>query len=174
MRTRQSGRQDPIQAHMTTPRIDVRETAGKQYAAMVALDRSIELDPRLRELVKLRASQLNGCAFCIDVHWKDARARGESEGRLYMLAAWREGALYDARERAALALCEAITRVGEDDVSDDVWHSSAKHFGSDELAQLVLDRIDQRAEPGGDRDAPAARKHGRCRCIGLETNGGQR
>ena len=123
---------------MTTPRIDLKETAAKQYAAMVALDRSIELDPRLRELVKLRASQLNGCAFCIDMHWRDARADGESEERLYMLAVWRESALYDARERAALALCEAITRLGEDDVSDEVWHSAAEHFGSAELAQLVF------------------------------------
>ena len=123
---------------MTTPRIDLKGTAAKQYAAMIALERSIELDPRLRELVKLRASQLNGCAFCIDMHWKDARAGGESEERLYMLTAWRESPLYHERERAALALCEAITRIGEDEVSDEVWGRAAQQFGPEELAQLVF------------------------------------
>ncbi|HVL94683.1 MAG TPA: carboxymuconolactone decarboxylase family protein [Solirubrobacteraceae bacterium] len=88
-------------------RIDLREHAARQCAAMTRLDASVELDPALSELVKVRASQINGCAFCIDMHWKDARAAGESEARLYSLSAWRESPLYDDRERAALALAVA-------------------------------------------------------------------
>ena len=123
---------------MTIPRMDLSETASKQYAAMVRLDRSVALEPPLRALVQLRASQINGCAFCIDMHWKDARAGGQSEERLYMLSAWRDSALYNERERSALELCEAITRIAEDDVSDEVWRRAAQQFSSDELAQLVF------------------------------------
>ena len=123
---------------MPAPRMDLSETASKQYAAMVRLDRSVALEPPLRALVQLRASQINGCAFCIDMHWKDARAGGQSEERLYMLSAWRDSALYNERERSALELCEAITRVAEDDVSDEVWRRAAQQFSSDELAQLVF------------------------------------
>ena len=121
-----------------TPRMELRETAATQYAAMVRLDRSIDFDPRLRELVKVRASQINGCAFCIDMHWKDARASGESEERLYMLDAWRESALYDERERAALELCEAVTLVADGNVPDGVWERAETAFEPDELAQLVF------------------------------------
>ena len=146
---------------MTTPRIDLKATASKQYAAMVGLERSIDLDPRLHELVKLRASQINRCASCIRHALEGRRAGGESEERLYMLGAWRESPLYDERERAALALCEAVTRLGEDDVSDQVWRTAAQQFGSEELAQLVfaiasinaLNRlpIATRQKPGGTR-----------------------
>ena len=121
-----------------TPRMELRETAATQYAAMVRLDRSIDFDPRLRELVKVRASQINGCAFCIDMHGKDARASGESEERLYMLDAWRESALYDERERAALELCEAVTLVADGNVPDGVWERAETAFEPDELAQLVF------------------------------------
>ena len=123
---------------MTTRRMDLREKAPKQYAALVAFKRSIHFDPRLRELVSLRASQINGCAFCVNLHWKRARTRGESDARLDMLDAWRESRLFSERERAALALCEALTRVAHDGVSDEVWQSAAQQFGSDELAQLVF------------------------------------
>src|SRR6476660_726674 len=84
------------------------------YKAMAGLEtylRGCGLERPLIELVKLRASQINGCAFCIDMHWKDARAAGESEQRLYMLSAWRESPLYIDRERSALALCEAMTEI---------------------------------------------------------------
>jgi AhpD family alkylhydroperoxidase len=113
------------------------QAAAEPYAALLRLDESIEVEQPLRELVKVRASQLNGCAFCIDMHWKDARALGESEQRLYMLDAWRESPLYDDRERAALALCEAMTLVSEGQVPDDVWNDAAAAFDEDELAQLV-------------------------------------
>jgi AhpD family alkylhydroperoxidase len=92
----------------------------------------------LRELIRVRASQINGCAFCIDMHWKDARAAGESEERLYSLAAWRESPLYSDRERAALELCEAITLVADTHVPDDVWEQAAAEFDGGELANLVF------------------------------------
>src|SRR4051794_27054546 len=94
-------------------RLRLAEHAPGPYAAMARLDAAIELDRGLRELIKLRASQLNGCAFCIDKHWKDARAAGESEARLYLLDAWPESPGYTERERAALALCEALTFVAD-------------------------------------------------------------
>src|SRR5947209_10686463 len=102
-------------------RMQLSEIAARQYGAMHRLEASIELDDRLRELVKLRASQVNGCAFCIDMHWKDARAGGETEERLYSLDAWRESPLYSERERAALGLCEAMTLIADGHVPDEVW-----------------------------------------------------
>jgi AhpD family alkylhydroperoxidase len=120
-------------------RLRLSEVAPKQYGAMFRLERTIELDPTIRELVKIRASQINGCAFCIDMHWQDARAAGESEERLYLLNAWRESpGVYSDRERAALDLCEAITLVADTHVPDDVWERAAAEFASDELAQLVF------------------------------------
>ena len=118
-------------------RLVLAEHAPRQYAGLVRLEQSIELDGGLRDLIRLRASQINGCAFCIDMHWKDARAAGESEERLYSLNAWRESPLYDARERAALELCEAMTLVAESHVPDRVWDRAMAHFGPDELAQIV-------------------------------------
>ena len=85
-------------------RLSLVEHAPRQYAAMFRLQQSIELDQRLHDLISLRASQINGCAFCLDMHWKDARAAGESEERLYSLDAWRESLLCSDRERAALDL----------------------------------------------------------------------
>src|SRR5690349_6941943 len=92
-------------------RLELTKVARPQYQAMVALERSITLDESVKELVKLRASQVNGCAYCIDMHWKDARAHGEPEERLYGLDGWEESPLYSDRERAALALCEAMTLI---------------------------------------------------------------
>ena len=105
-------------------RIQLDEVARKPIAALYRLERSIELDVRLANLVKVRASQINGCAFCIDVHWKDAHADRESEERLYSLAAWRGSPLYDERERAALGLTEALTLVAEGGVPDEVWNGA--------------------------------------------------
>jgi AhpD family alkylhydroperoxidase len=119
-------------------RMRLPEVAGRQFAAMVRLQRSIELDPALQDLVTLRASQLNGCAFCLDMHWKDARARGESDERLYMLDAWHESTLYDDRERAALGLCEAMTLIADGHVPDDVWKRASAQFDEYELSQLVF------------------------------------
>jgi AhpD family alkylhydroperoxidase len=96
------------------------------------------LDPALLELVKLRASQINGCAFCIDMHSKDARARGEAEQRLYGLTAWREAPYYTDRERAALAWAEAVTEVSHTHVPDDVYDLARQQFKEKELVDLTL------------------------------------
>jgi AhpD family alkylhydroperoxidase len=118
-------------------RTQLSEIAPKQYAAILRLSSSIELDSGLRELIDLRASQINGCAFCLDMHWKDARAAGEVEERLYMLDAWRESSVYSDRERAALELCEAITLISDGHVPDAVWERASASFAEDELSQLV-------------------------------------
>jgi AhpD family alkylhydroperoxidase len=119
-------------------RMQLLEQAPKPAAAMFRLEASIDLDHPLRDLVKVRASQINGCAFCIDMHWKDARAAGETEERLYALDAWRESPLYSDRERAALELCEAMTLVAAGHVPDEVWDRARAAFEEAELAQLVF------------------------------------
>lgn len=119
-------------------RMRLPEVAGRQYGAMLRLQGAIDLDRGLHDLITLRASQVNGCAFCIDMHWKDARARGETEERLYMLGAWHESTLYDERERAALALCDAITLITEGHVPDEVWSEASARFDDYELSQLVF------------------------------------
>ncbi len=95
------------------------------------------LEPGLRELVRLRASQLNGCAYCVDMHAKDARAGGESSERLHALAAWREAPFYTDQERAALALAEAVTLCAEGHVPGPVWDAAAERFSPAQLAALV-------------------------------------
>ncbi len=96
------------------------------------------LEPALLELVKMRASQINGCAYCLDMHSKDARAAGETEQRLYLLDAWREAPFYSERERAALAWTEAVTRVADTRVPDDVYAQAAQQFNERELLDLTL------------------------------------
>lgn len=96
------------------------------------------LEHSLYELVKLRASQLNGCAFCIDMHTRDARAHGETEQRLYLLSAWRESPLYTERERAALAWTEALTLIAETHAPDDAYAAVREQFTDQELVQLTL------------------------------------
>lgn len=116
------------------------KAAPEVYKAMVTLDAAARkgVDPTLAELVKVRASQLNHCAFCIDMHTKDARAAGESEDRLYLLNAWEEaGDLYTEKEQAALALTEAVTVLTDGFVPDEVYERAAKHFEERELAQLI-------------------------------------
>ncbi len=156
-------------------RLQLAEVAGRQYGAMSRFSSSVELDHGLRALIELRASQINGCAFCLDMHWKDARAAGETEERLYMLSAWRESSLYDERERAALALCEAMTEIAGRGVPDEVWEQAAAAFGDDELAQVVYAvavintwnrlQITTQAEPGhyypGMFETPASAGNGR-------------
>jgi AhpD family alkylhydroperoxidase len=105
-------------------------------AAVKELD-AADIDPKLRELVRLRASQLNGCAYCIDMHSKDARAIGETEQRLYALSAWRETGFYDARERAALAFCEAVVRMSETHVPREAFDEVAAVFNEKETAALL-------------------------------------
>ena len=139
-------------------RLQLSELAARQYAAMPRLASVIELDPGLEALIDVRASQINGCAFCTDMHWKDARAAGESEERLYMLARWRESALYSERERAALELCEAMTLISDGNVPDSVWERARAAIDEHELSQVVFAitainawnrlNITVRAEPG--------------------------
>jgi AhpD family alkylhydroperoxidase len=111
------------------------------YAAMQALESAVRgsgLDLTIFELVKTRASQINGCAFCIDMHTKDARANGETEQRLYALSAWRETPFFTNRERAALEYTEAVTRVGDTHVPDDVYARVAALFDEDEMVALTF------------------------------------
>ncbi len=96
------------------------------------------LEPGLLELIKLRASQINGCAYCIDMHTKDARTQGESEQRLYGVSAWREAPFYSERERAALAWTEAITLVSRDQVPDEVYQRARQQFSEKELVDLTF------------------------------------
>jgi AhpD family alkylhydroperoxidase len=113
-----------------------RAMAHLDQAATKELDR-VNFDPRLRELVRIRASQLNGCAYCIDMHTKDARAIGETEQRLYGLAAWRETPYFTARERAALAFAEEVTLVADTRVQASAYDAVAAEFGADEVAALL-------------------------------------
>ena len=111
------------------------------YKALLGLEKylhSCSLDPKLIHLIKLRASQINGCAFCIDMHWKDLRALGETEQRLYGLDAWEEAPYYTSRERAALLWTEALTLLTEGHVSDSVYEKVRPHFNDQELADLTL------------------------------------
>ena len=96
------------------------------------------LDLRLLHMIKLRASQINGCAFCIHMHTKDARAHGETEERLYLLDAWRESPLYTERERAALAWTESLTHISETHAPDDVYEEVRKHFSEVETVNLTM------------------------------------
>jgi AhpD family alkylhydroperoxidase len=121
-------------------RLDLEATAPRSYAAMSRLSTdtgTFGLEPLLLELVRTRASQLNGCAYCLDMHTKDAVALGEDPQRLHVLPAWREADWYSARERAALALAEEMTRLGPGGVPDDVFAAAAAVFTEHELAGLI-------------------------------------
>ena len=117
-----------------TPQVSA--AMGGLHAAAVAAATEAGLEPALLELVRIRASQINGCAFCIDMHTKDARAAGETEQRLYCLSAWRECPFYTDRERAALEWTEAVTRVADTHVPDDVFERARAQFSEKELADL--------------------------------------
>ena len=121
------------------PRIDyarVTPDASRAILGLEAYVRRCGLERALVELVKIRASQINGCAFCIDMHTKDARAAGETEQRIYALNAWRETPFFTERERAALAWVEAVTRIG-DGVSDDLYAQARQQFSEKELVDLT-------------------------------------
>ena len=122
-------------------RIDPTHVNPGVMQAMLGLERQVRqvgLDERLIDLVRMRASQINGCAYCLDMHSKDARANGETEHRLYGLEAWRETPYYSARERAALEWTEALTLVSETHVPDDVYERVRAEFSEDELMHLSL------------------------------------
>jgi AhpD family alkylhydroperoxidase len=123
------------------PRLDYPKISPDAYKAMAALETCIKqsgLESPLLELVKTRASQINHCAYCLDMHTKDARAHGETEQRLYTLSAWRETPFFTERERAALAWTEALTRVAETQVPEDVYEVARKQFTEKELVDLTL------------------------------------
>jgi AhpD family alkylhydroperoxidase len=122
-----------------TSRMNLKSLAPRVYKAMLALDAAAGegLEPPLKELVRVRASGLNGCVYCIDMHATDARKGGESEQRLYALPAWPEAPYYTARERAALALTDSITLISQTHVPDDVYARAAGEFSEPELAQLI-------------------------------------
>jgi AhpD family alkylhydroperoxidase len=119
-------------------RIRLAKGAPDSYKAMIRLGNSIKLDPKLRDLVYLRASQINGCAYCVDSHSRDARKGGETERRVYAVAAWRESSFFTDRERAAFAVCDAITLLPEAGLPDDVYEAAREQFDEEELAQLIF------------------------------------
>ncbi len=143
------------------PRIDYTKVASGALRAMYGLEKYLaesSIEPPLRELIKLRASQINGCAYCIDMHWKDARAAGETEQRLYGLVAWREAPYYSERERAALDWTETLTLIADNHAPDELYEQTRRQFSEQELADLTLTvvtinawnriTISFRAEPG--------------------------
>jgi AhpD family alkylhydroperoxidase len=124
-----------------TRKVNYLQVAPDAYRAMAGLQRYVAesgLEHSLMELVKLRASQINGCAYCLDMHSKDARAAGETEQRIYVLSAWREAPFYSERERAALAWTEAVTRLGEGGVPDEVYETAREQFTDKELVDLTM------------------------------------
>lgn len=121
-------------------RLDASAVAPGAYKAVLGVEayiRGCGLEPALIELVKMRASQINGCAFCLDMHSHDARQRGETEQRLYLLDAWREVPFYSPRERAALAWTEALTRIAETHAPDADYAELRKHFSEQEVVDLT-------------------------------------
>jgi AhpD family alkylhydroperoxidase len=143
------------------PRIDFKNVPADALKGMYALEQYLHtsgLSEKIIHLVKMRASQINGCAYCLDMHSKDARALGETEQRLYLLDAWEESPFYSERERAALALTEAVTKIAEGHVPDEVFEATRKQFSEQELIALVVTittinawnrlAITMRSEPG--------------------------
>jgi AhpD family alkylhydroperoxidase len=124
------------------PRIDTQRVAPGAFQPLLALEeyirKSSHFEKPLLHLVRMRASQLNGCAYCLDMHSKDARAEGESEQRLYGLNAWRETPFYTDRERAALAWTEAVTLVSRDHVPDSEYDAARQYFSEEEMVNLTL------------------------------------
>ena len=121
-------------------RIDVTKVSPAVYQAAAALQTYVDqsgLDAKLRELIKIRASQINGCAFCLAMHTRDARKIGETDERMHLLAAWREAPVYSARERAALAWVEAITLVTQGHVPDEAFEAVRKQFSEKEIVDLT-------------------------------------
>jgi AhpD family alkylhydroperoxidase len=122
-------------------RFNYVKAAPEAFKAMLGLEHYLHacgLEEPLLNLMRLRASQLNGCAYCLDMHWKDLRAGGENEQRLYSLDAWRESPFYTDRERAALEWTEALTLIAHDHVPDEVYESARQQFSDKELADLTL------------------------------------
>ncbi|HKE80393.1 MAG TPA: carboxymuconolactone decarboxylase family protein [Solirubrobacteraceae bacterium] len=127
---------------LTSPRLNAKRAVPEMYRAMIALDEAVgngDLDPLIQELVKVRASQINGCAYCLNMHTRDALKAGERPERLHVLAGWREAPTwFDDRERAALAFTEAVTRIGPHGVPDEIYDAAAEQFSEAELGALLF------------------------------------
>jgi AhpD family alkylhydroperoxidase len=130
--------------HSIPVRLDIDAHAGTFNKAMSHLDNAsvkeldrVDFDVRLRELVRIRASQINGCAYCVDMHTRDARSAGETEQRVYSLPVWREAPCYTERERAALAFTETVTAVADTHVPTEAYDAVATHFTPDEIGALL-------------------------------------
>ncbi len=124
----------------TQLRLDVRKVSPDLYKAMANLQNYVEasgLERKLLDLIEIRASQINGCAYCIVMHTNDARKHGESDEWMHLLNAWREAPIYSARERAALAWTEAVTKVSDGHVPDEVYDEARRHFSEKELVDLT-------------------------------------
>jgi len=125
-------------------RIDVTKVSPAAYQAVAALQAYVNqsgLDPKLLELIKIRASQINGCAYCLAMHTRDARKLGETDERMHLLNAWREAPVYSARERAALEWIEAITLVAQDHIPDEAFEEVRKQFSEKEIVDLAVAAI---------------------------------
>jgi AhpD family alkylhydroperoxidase len=121
-------------------RLAMDKVAPGAYRAVYGMEKYCQenVEPTLYKLIKLRASIVNGCAFCTDMHSREALAKGESSRRLFAVAAWRDAPFFSDRERAALALTDAVTRLGEHGVPDEVWEPAAKAFTEEELGNLLM------------------------------------
>ena len=122
-------------------RLNYLEVARQAMKGMIELEKYVHdsgLDRKLYELVKIRASQINKCAYCLDMHTKDAREAGESEQRIYALSAWQETPFFTEKERAALEWTEALTLISENDISDSLYNATRKHFNEDEVVALTM------------------------------------
>ncbi|MBS0192214.1 MAG: carboxymuconolactone decarboxylase family protein [Phycisphaerales bacterium] len=123
-----------------TQRMDYARAAPEIFRGMLGVEKALHsggIEPRLLHMIKLRASQINGCAYCMDMHWKDAKAAGETEERLYMLNAWRESPLYSDRERAAMAWVEAVTNITVGHAPDDLYEATRAQFDEKQMAELT-------------------------------------
>jgi alkylhydroperoxidase AhpD family core domain len=122
------------------PRMKIANVVPEAYEKVIALEQyaAANVDPTLYELVKLRASMINGCGFCVDMHSHDAMKAGETPQRLFELMAWREVGCYTDKERAALALVDQVTRLGEEGVTDEVWDNVTDEFSEAEVANLLV------------------------------------
>ena len=122
-------------------RFSIKDVQPEAYTAMQALEKYLKsstIDPLYKELIKVRASQINGCAFCLDMHTRDARNLGETEQRLYLLSAWRESPQFSEEERVILALTEEITLISKRGLTDETYDKAIQHFGETGTAQLIM------------------------------------
>jgi AhpD family alkylhydroperoxidase len=124
-----------------TERIQIAKEIPAAYKAMVGLEQYLgttSIDKQLQELIKIRASQINGCAYCINMHTKDARSLGETEQRIYALSAWRDTPYFTKEERAILALTESVTVITKEHVPDAVYEEAARYFESKQIGEIIM------------------------------------